>query len=246
MVFRKLIFIYLIFALCGIPCKSADESQGSWFVFSQLKFPGNWDPYPEAFSQIYHYLINTTSLRIMPDRRIIEMGENRLFDSPFIVVTGRGSYPAFEEKYITDLRRYIEGGGLLFIETNADVQFRKSVERTINRVFPEKRYKKIPQEHAVFRSFYLIDFVSGLSINVPYLETIMIGSRSAVILSHNNLFGVWARDRMGNWKYPLVPGRYRQRREAIKLTLNIIMFSLCGTYKNDPVHQPAIKRKLGR
>ncbi|MFW6134380.1 MAG: DUF4159 domain-containing protein [Elusimicrobiota bacterium] len=220
--------------------------QGTKFVYSQIKFNGNWDPHPETFNQVKYYLENTTSIRMLPERRTITLDDDMLFFSPFIIFTGRGKYPSFTEKQILNLRRYLQGGGILFIDTAGDREFSECVHRTIKRVLPDKNFKKIPSEHALFRSFYLIDYVSGLAVNNPYLEGIYVESRIAVIKSNNDLVGVWPRDRLGNWKNNVIPGKLNQRIEAIKLYLNIIMYSVCGTYKNDPVHQPYIKEKLRR
>jgi hypothetical protein len=241
----KLFFLFLIVFFSSITCPYA-RSQGSWFVFTQLKYQGNWDPYPEAFEQIYHYLSNTTSLRMIDKRRIVTASDAELFSSPFLLFTGRGAYPEFSEEEIVNLRRYLQGGGIMLIDYTNDRGFELSVTRTMNRVFPKKQLIKISQEHALFRSFYLIDYVSGTVIRQPYLEGIIVSSRIAVIQSANDITGVWPRDRLGNWKNSLVPNRYRQRKEAIKLMLNILMYSVCGTYKNDPVHQPFIDEKLGR
>ena len=243
MVFRKLIISIIFFLSYAIP---AAGGQGSEFVFSQLKYPGNWDPYPESHSEILHYLETTTSMRVQKERRVVDAGSKLLFSSPFLFITGKGRYPEFNEQEILNLRRYVEGGGIILLDTCGDAAFNECADRTFSRVLPGYEYRKIPQDHAVFRSFYLIDYVSGRIINTPYLEGIVVDSRYSVIKSANDLAGVWPRDPMGNWKYKLVPGNYRQRKEAVKLTLNILMYSVCGTYKNDPVHEPSIKRKLGR
>ena len=114
MVYRKLIvLLYLLLIPVNIFC----GGQGSRFIFAQLKFSGNWDPHPTAFTQIYHYLSNTTSLRVNPERRVITAGDEELFFSPFLLFTGMGSYPAFKEEEIINLRRYIQGGGIIFIDT---------------------------------------------------------------------------------------------------------------------------------
>jgi hypothetical protein len=243
MVYRKLIILLYILL---IPVNIFSGGQGSHFIFSQLKFSGNWDPHPTAFTQIYHYLSNTTSLRVNSDRREVTANDAELFFSPFLLFTGMGSYPEFKEAEIINLRRYIQGGGIIFIDTTGDEEFTRSVDRTMERIFPDKRYEKLSQSHAVFRSFYLIDYVSGRAIKSPYLEGIFIGTRVAVIKSNNDLMGIWPRDNLGNWSNVLIPDKYGQRKEAIKLTMNILMYSVCGTYKSDPVHQPFIKRKLGR
>jgi hypothetical protein len=241
---RKILCILLLATLINIPLYA--EGQGTHFVFSQLKFQGNWDPYPDSFRQIYYYLLNTTSVRVMPERRIVALDDENLFYSPFLLFSGKGSYPEFSEEQIENLRRFIKGGGILFIDTCGDAEFSKCADRTIFRTFPDKRYEKISSDNAIFRSFYLIDYVSGLKISTPYLEGITVSSRVAIIKSSNDLMGIWPRDQFGNWKNNLFPDKYGQRKEAIKLTLNILMYSLCGSYKSDPVHQPAIKKKLGR
>lgn len=237
---------FIILFLFAFAPFSFGNGQGSWFVFSQLKFPGNWDPYPRIFSQIRHYLVNTTSLRVEEERRILELKDKDLFYSPFLIFTGRGGYPAFSESEIVNLRRYISGGGLLVIDTAADESFSRSVNRTMQRVFPDREFKRIENNHAIFRSFYLIEYVSGLDIKRAFLEGIEVEGRLAVVKSENNIFGIWERDRMGNFAHEPVQGRRGQRKEAIKLTLNLAIYSVTGTYKSDPVHQPHIKRKLGR
>ncbi len=132
------------------------------------------------------------------------------------------------------------------IDTASDRDFEISADRLISRAFPDKSYAAIPSDHAVYRSFYLVDYVSGRRISSPRLDGLEVGGRIAVIKTVNDLLGVWPRDRLGNWSYGLIPGRQDQRKEALKLTLNIIMYSVSGTYKSDPVHQPHIKEKLGR
>ncbi|MGM0568263.1 MAG: DUF4159 domain-containing protein [Elusimicrobiota bacterium] len=241
---KIILFIIITVFTSLIPVRG--EGQGSLFVFSQLKFPGNWDPYSGVFNQIHHYLVNTTSLRVKKERRIVSLKDEMLFYSPFLVLTGRGHYPAFSEEEILNLRRYIQGGGLLLVDTAGDDSFSASVSRTLERAFPRKSFSRIPDDHAVFRSFYLVEYVSGLNIKKPYLEAMEVDGRYAVIKSENDIFGIWERDRMGNFLNKPSPGKPGQRKEAIKLSLNIAVFSLTGTYKNDPVHQPDIKRKMGR
>ncbi|MGM0442120.1 MAG: DUF4159 domain-containing protein [Elusimicrobiota bacterium] len=241
---KKIIIAGILFiSMCPV---LLGQGQGNKFVLAQLKYSGNWDPYPGMFEPVYKYLTNTTSINMIKERRIITLNDNLLFYSPFLLFTGRGSYPEFSAGEIENLRRYIRGGGILFIDTAGDEAFSKSVDRTIEKVFPSRDFTKIPNDSAVFKSFYLIDFVSGRDINVPYLEGIKLDSRFGIIKSDNDLPGVWPRDRAGNFKYDLLPGKLSQRKEALKLTLNILIYSVSGTYKTDPVHRPHIERKKGR
>jgi len=220
--------------------------QGDLFVFSQLRFEGDWDPYPGTFQQIMHYLENTTSVRMYPERRELTLSDGRLFFSPFILLTGRGRIPSFTDGEIDRLRRYLEAGGLLIIDSAGSSEFEESADREMKRLFPGRDFSHLPAEHAVYRSFYLINYVSGRRLLSPHLSGLEVGGRTAVIKSSNDLFGIWPRDAMGNWTNPLTPGRHDQRKEAVKLSLNLIMYSVTGTYKSDPVHQPYIMEKLGR
>ncbi len=246
-IIRVLLSIIIITTLYPVSgAHQALSGQGSRFVYSQLRFAGDWDPYPETFPQIRRYFDKTTSVEVYPERRILNVSDEKLYRSPFLVLTGRGSFPEFSGEDIDRLRRYIEGGGLLFIDTCSDRAFEESADRLIRRVFPRKSYKRIPDDHAVYRSFYLVYYVSGRTLNLPYLEGIETGGRLGVIKTSNDLLGIWPRDSLGNWRYSLSPGRHDQRKEAVKLTLNLLMYSVSGTYKSDPVHQPHIKEKLGR
>jgi len=122
------------------------------------------------------------------------------------------------------------------------MSFRK--ELTI--IFPEKKLFKLPNDHPVYRSFYLLRGVGGRRLTNNYLEGIEIAGRTALIYSQNDLVGAWAKDRLGNYLWECSPGGENQRFEAQKLTQNIIMYSVTGTYKSDSIHQPFIEQKLRR
>lgn len=242
---KVILKILLLIIFLALPAQLG-ATQGDLFVFSQLRFDGDWDPYPGSFQQIKHYLENTTSVRMYPERRILNISDRELFFSPFLLFTGRGRVPSFSESDIEILRRYIEAGGLLIIDSAGCPDFSSSTRRMIERLYPDERFSTIEDDHAVFRSFYLVRYVSGRRLSSPSLYGMDIGGRTAIIESQNDLFGIWPRDPMGNWRTSLTPGRHDQRMEAVKLTLNLIMYSVTGTYKSDPVHQPHIMEKLGR
>jgi hypothetical protein len=57
--------------------------------------------------------------------------------------------------------------------------------------------------------------------------------------------GAWIKDNLGQYVYSCEPGGEAQRWESFKLALNVVYFSLTGTYKKDAIHQPFIEKKLG-
>jgi len=218
------------------------------FVFSQLRYEGgDWDPYPTAYKEVLHYLMTTTSVKAQIARRELSLSDPELFSSPFLYMAGHEEFAPFTSQERENLRRYLLAGGLLLIDDasgSKDLDFDRAVRREMETIFPDSRLKRLPEDHAVFRSFYLSPKVAGRRLGNPYLEGIDIDGQTVVIYSQNDLAGVWVRDRLGNWLYDCVPGGELQRLEAMKLFLNIIIYSLTGTYKGDVVHQPYIQQKL--
>jgi len=222
--------------------------QGDSFVFSQLRHRGgDWDPYPTAYDEIFHYLITTTSVKAQKARRELSLNDPELFFSPFLYMTGDEEFTPFTSQEIENLKRYLLAGGLLLVDDASgrkNLDFDRAVEREMEKLFPDSKLERLPPDHAVFRSFYLSPSVVGRWVSNPYLEGINIDGQTVVIYSHNDLAGAWVRDRLGNWLYECVPGGELQRLEAMKLFLNIIIYSLTGTYKKDAIHQPYIQQKL--
>ena len=103
--------------------------------------------------------------------------------------------------------------------------------------------KRLPPDHSVYRSFYLLDNIVGRQRVSPFLEGITLDNWTPVIYSANDLSGAWARDRFGKWVNECVPGGEAQRSSALKAGINIIIYSLTSDYKKDLIHHPFIKRR---
>ena len=113
----------------------------------------------------------------------------------------------------------------------------------MEQVFPKEELKRLPLDHSVYRSFYLIEGIGGRQKVNPFLEGITIDHWTPVIYSQNDLSGAWARDPLGRWANDCVPGGELQRSAALKAGINIIVYSLTSDYKKDLVHHPFIKRR---
>jgi hypothetical protein len=220
------------------------------FVFAQLKYPGNWNPYPQVYSDILDILTLTTSVKVEKERKVIDVTSENLKQElakiTFIIILG-DSEVKIPTKSIKVLRDYVLNGGTIFIEDTSELyysSFDTSIRSIIKTMFPEYKFKKTTSGHVLMKSFYLIRNVTGRVILVPYLEYIEYENRPAIIYSRNNIVACWARDRFGKFIYNCIPGGEQQRFNSQKLFLNIIMYSLCGTYKMDKVHQPFIEQKL--
>ena len=73
-----------------------------------------------------------------------------------------------------------------------------------------------------------------------------MGNVAPVLYSRNDLSGALERGPDGRHVRPVVPGGERQRREALKLGINLVMYSLTANYKRDQVHvrQLLMERRL--
>ncbi|MEW6556705.1 MAG: DUF4159 domain-containing protein [Elusimicrobiota bacterium] len=214
--------------------------QGGKFVFTQLSYTGNWDTRPTAWSRIIEYISMTTSVKTIPERRIVQIADDKLFWSPFLVITADSEFPQFSEYEIKILNRYIQCGGTIFIDETSgrrDSATDRAIRNAIKKITPQNPLEKIPTTDAVYKSFYLLQ----KGITTRFLEGCKIGERYCIVYSQNDLLGAWERDNLGNYIYPCDE---QQRWEAKKLTVNIIIYALSGTYKSDAVHIPFIKSKL--
>lgn len=218
--------------------------QGGKFVFAQLKYSGNWDTRPTAWNRISEFLAMSTSVKSIQERRIVTISGEELFWSPFLIITGDSDFGKFSDNEIKIIIRYIQCGGMIFIEDSSGKKgsgFDKSIRNMVNKISPENPLERIPPTDAMLKSFYLLQNVSGRVIINRYFEGCKIGDRYSIIYSQNDLLGVWEKDNLGNYIYPCDD---KQRWEAKKMTINIIMYALTGTYKSDTIHLPFIKSKL--
>jgi len=232
-----------VFFLSVLP---GQTQQGNLFVYSVLRYDGNWDPYPGAARDILMFLEQTTSVDVVPERRVVDTIDAKLFESPFLVLMGSREVK-FTSLDIENLRRYIEGGGMVLVDDTSAVRggpFEKSIKRVFTKIIPGSQWEILPKDHAVFRSFFLLRTVGGRKVVRKVLEAIVLHGRSAVIYSSNDINGAWAKDRLGKPLLSCEPGGEPQRWEALKLTINIILYSITGSYKTDAIHQPFIERKL--
>ena len=68
------------------------------------------------------------------------------------------------------------------------------------------------------------------------MEGVHVGKVTPLMLFHNDLSGALDHTEDGMERYPVIPGGEYQRREAVKLIINIIMYALTSNYKHDQAH----------
>jgi len=219
------------------------------FFFTQIKYRGGeWDPNPQYVEAMTEELEIRTSIDASKQRRVTTLADPDLFFCPFLYMAGKYEFEPFTLQEREALRRFLTFGGFLFVEDTMGAKgfgFDQAFRREIKQVLPNQELRKIPPDHSVFQSFYLIGSIGGRQRVNPYLEGIIADNWTPVIYSQNDLSGAWARDRYGRWVNECVPGGEAQRTAGFKMGINIIVYSLTSDYKKDLVHHPFIKRRQG-
>jgi hypothetical protein len=237
--------LLLLLALSSPSVSFAQD--GDKFVWSQVRYTGAWDPYPGVHRDVLDFVTAVTSVLVLPERREVDLSDPRLFSVPFLVLGGKQAPPDLPEVEVGRLRDYLSSGGFLWIDDasgTAASSFDKWVRRTLAAALPDSELKPLSPDHVVFRTFFLMRKPGGRVLVSGSVEGVDWGGKTVVVYTRNDLLGAWAKDPLGRELYECSPGGDAQRMQAKKMTLNIVLFALTGTYKTDAVHQPYILEKM--
>ncbi|MEK7232841.1 MAG: DUF4159 domain-containing protein [Elusimicrobiota bacterium] len=221
--------------------------QGDRFIWTQLQLGETWDPYPDAPDFVSSWIAEVTSVRTSLQRRAITLQDPALFSSPFLYLAGAYAPLELRDDELRRLRQFISGGGFLWIEDSGGGPpgpFDRWVRRELPRVLPDAELRPLPADHVLYRTFFLLRGPAGRVRVHGASEGVEWGGRVAVLYTRDDVLGAWARDALGKSLRSCVPGGEAQRELAKRLTLNVVMYSLTGSYKADAVHQAAILDKL--
>jgi hypothetical protein len=216
------------------------------FTLGLLDYGANSNPRPSALRRLLLEVEKRTSILVSNSEVSIKPGADELFEQPLIFLGGDRRFDPLPEEAVLNLRSYLQAGGFLVVDSAEGVRdgpFMQSVKRDLGRILPDKKLGQVPRDHVLYKSFYLIDDPVGRVVVRPVMEGVFDDDRLAVVVSHNDLMGAWARDNFGNWKYECSPGGERQREFAYRLGINLVMYALCINYKADQVHVPFILRR---
>ncbi len=207
----------------------------------------NEDARPTAAQRLAWEIRKRTSIETLLEPSVVRLDDPSIFKTPFLYWAGDRAFAALSEAELKGLRRFVEYGGFVLIDdASPETQgFDESVRRELPRAFPNQKLSKLPRDHTLFRSFYLLDRPVGRVAEPSFVETLTQAGRAAVVYSRHDLGGAWARDEQGQAAYDITPGGTAQREQAIRLGVNLVMYALCLDYKDDQVHAPFILRRRG-
>jgi hypothetical protein len=226
------------------PGRSLPET--SQLVVGQLQHGGRWNPRPTALRRLLWELAARTAIETGADAAPVRAGRAGLHRFPFLYLAGDGALPPFGEPERAALRRHLQQGGFLLVDSadgSDGTGFDASARRELAALLPGSPLLRIAREHVLYKSFYLLDHQGGRRLVKPWLEGQLLDGRLAVVYSQNDLGGAWARGPLGDWEYECTPGGEAQRETAFRLGVNATMYALCSDYKDDAVHLPFILKR---
>ncbi len=201
---------------------------------------------PEAWTRLLFELLQSTSVEAEP--RVVQLAPDdpALFRHPFAVLSGNGALPPLSDAAAEQLVRYLSYGGFLYIDDTTGTQeseFDTSVRAMTRRIFPTRALTILPAEHSVYRAFFLLGEPVGRVATHRVLEGVVQGSMHPLIYGRDDLSGALDRRVDGGDRYPCTPGGELQRREAVKLGINLLMYGLTSNYKQDQAHVEQLIRE---
>lgn len=175
------------------------------------------------------------------DVAIARGGVEDLLQAPVLFINGAED-PSFEPQHVELLRQYVDQGGFIFAEaacqkTGFEAGFRKLIED----MYPqgEHRLERLPSDHPVYQSEYLIDAES------TELSGVDIGCRTGIIFSGHDFACLWDK-----WSVVDPPGRSLPLKEAIvkanRVGVNVIAYAsgrqppnkLAAQHRREPTDVP--------
>ncbi len=217
----------------------------SKFRLLRLRLRGLPDPRPDALRRLAWELEQRTSLVTEPNPIELPLSSPDLFRYPFCLLSGDRGFAMPSDEDIRRLRRYLTFGGCMLVDSaegRAGGHFDQSVRQLLARVLPGDVPVRVPPDHVLWRSFYILHGLPGRVLVSPVLEAVERDRRLVVIYTQNDLCGALARDGFGRWEYDVVPGGDEQRERSLRFAVNVVMYALCLDYKTEQAHIDFIMR----
>ena len=242
---RRALLAALSAAAAVQPRRARALGAASQVDIAELEIPGASVHRPAAWKRLLFELIQTTSVEANPESVRLSPKDPRLFAHPFTVLVGDRALPALSDDGVEQLRRFVSYGGFLVFDDasgSRDGPFAQSVRALCRQLFPTRPMAPLPGDHSLYRAFFLLDRPVGRVVVSEVLEGVTLGPVTPIVYCPNDLSGALHRGEDGRDRYPVVPGGDRQRREAVKLGVNLVMYSLTSNYKHDQAHVVELMR----
>lgn len=133
--------------------------QSNSLKIAKLKYNGGGDWYANKTSlpNLISFCNKNLKTNIFLEEDIIEVGDKKIFQYPFVHMTGHGNV-VFSDQEAKNLRNYLLAGGFLHVDDNYGLN--NFIRREMKKVFPEHEFIELPFTHQIYQQKYT--FKNGL------------------------------------------------------------------------------------
>lgn len=187
----------------------------------------NWNQHPDDIRNLTNLI---TSLDKWPrlmnwqvvdiDKAVRQNGVRDLLQAPILYIAGEDR-PEFTEQEVQLLREYVIQGGFIFaVNVCGGAGFEEGFRELVTKLYPdgEARLQRLPADHPVYRSEYL------LSPETVELHGVDFGCRTAIIYSPADLACLWQK-----WARQDPPNRPQPLKEMIvkatRVGVNVVAYA---------------------
>jgi hypothetical protein len=182
---------------------------------------GDWYANPSSLPNLLSALRTRTGLRVAGEEKVVTLGDDDLWNVPYIYMTGHGNVHWSDRDLVT-LRRYLEQGGFLHADDNYGMD--SSIRRELARLFPDHALVEVPLDNPIYHLIY--DFPRGIpKIHVHDGKPaqgfgIFLDGRLAVYYSYQSDLG-------DGWEDPEVHHDTPEKREAaLRMGVNLFAYAV--------------------
>lgn len=128
-----------------------------------------------------------TGLNVHPSFSEVRLDTDALFDSPFTVLSGEGTF-RFSDTERQNLQRYLRCGGFVLASPGcSDSEWDTCFRRELKALLPEAQLVKIPMNHPIFSMVFRIPSLSLKTGGTTLVEGIEIDGRLVLVYSTEGL-----------------------------------------------------------
>jgi hypothetical protein len=209
--------------LAGLaPAAQAQEIKGIQIAAVKYGGGGDWYQGQTPLPQFIDFVRKNTLLDLAPQADVVELTSDKLFSYPFLFLSGHGNI-VFTDDEARRLRRYLEGGGFLYVDD--DYGLDKFIRREMKKVFPEQDFAELPFSHPIYHTHF--EFPNGLpkvhehDERAPQGFGLFVDGRLAV-------FYTFETNLSDGWEAPGVhPGDSPETRQrALRMGTNILVYAM--------------------
>lgn len=181
---------------------------------------GDWYQGQTPLPNLIAYVRQTTLIDLAPQADVVELTNDKLFQYPFLFLSGHGNI-SFSEPEAGRLKRYLEGGGFLYIDD--DYGLDAYVRREMKKVLPDAEFVELPSDHPIYHTqtnFAVLPKIHEHDNKPPQGFGIFVNGRLAVYYTYETNIS-------DGWESPEVHhDPPEKRKEALEMGANILSYAL--------------------